>query len=77
MNQLYNFNCNTILKNDSVVKKTIPYNSNYNAFLVQELTELCYSLVNTGCLTPPVKFFTQHNRDNVIFRAYGNWKDDT
>ena len=52
------------------------YKLNDIAF-VQELTDLCHSLVSTGCLTSPIQIVTQHNPDYVIFRAEGLSENDT
>ena len=71
MNLFYDFVTNKIFKNDSVSNKLILYMSNDNAF-AQELTYFCHELISSGCLASPVQLFTQHNHDNVIFRA-----DDT
>ena len=76
MNLYYDHKQNAIIKNDSVTKKHIRYHSNDESF-IQNLCELCSKLVSSGSLKSNIQFFTQHNRDNVIFRANGAWKNET
>jgi Plavaka transposase len=40
-----------------------------------ELTELCHYLVTNEYIKSPVPFFTQHNRDEIIFRGDPNWQE--
>ncbi len=41
----------------------------------QDLTNLCSNLIERGCLESPINFFTQHNRNEIIFRGDPQWKD--
>ncbi len=41
----------------------------------QQLIDFCGRLVENGNLDLPISFFTQHKRDNLIFRANPEWKD--
>ena len=36
---------------------------------------MCAKLVDDGCIESPVKFFTQHNRSDIIFRADPEFQD--
>ena len=36
---------------------------------------MCSDLVENGSVESPINFFTQHNRDSIIFRADPDWND--
>ena len=42
----------------------------------QSLLQLCENLVANGKVTSPIHFFTQHNREELIFRACPNYDDN-
>ena len=43
--------------------------------LQEEVLAMCYDLVESKSLDSPINFFTQHNRNDIIFRADPEWKD--
>lgn len=43
--------------------------------LHQELLKMCANLIENGSLESPINFFTQHNRNETIFRGDPDWKD--
>jgi hypothetical protein len=43
--------------------------------LQNDLITMCSNLIDNGHLESPVHFFTQHNRNEIIFRADPEWKD--
>ena len=43
--------------------------------LHEDLLDICWTLVENGSLESPINFFTQHNRNETIFRGEPEWKD--
>ena len=43
--------------------------------LLEDLVNMCSTLVENGSLESPINFFTQHNRNETIFRGEPEWKD--
>jgi hypothetical protein len=67
-NIIFNDTTQKFMKMNSKMKKYVEC-SWVDRNLQTRLTETCKKLLENGYCTAPLKFFTQHNRDNLIFRG--------
>jgi hypothetical protein len=74
-NIIYDHRYKKLYKKDSSSKKLRACHWKDKLFQMS-LIDLCKSLVETGKARSPIVFFTQHNRDEIIFRACPKYHDN-
>jgi hypothetical protein len=73
-NILFNQFDNKFYKKNSKTKKYIECHWKDKNFQSQ-LTDICKKLLTDGSCAPPLKFFTQHNRNEFIFHGNPEYED--
>jgi hypothetical protein len=74
-NIIYDEKSNLFKKRDSKTKK---FNNCCwkDTCLTHKLSTLCVQLLEDGSVSSPIKFFTQHNRDEIIFHGDPNYNNE-